>query len=179
MSSFTPRAWKSQPDGVREAPAGKFQSRRLDKPNNLPIARTSFVGRERDVADVKTLLERHALVTLVGSGGVSKTRLALTVGTALLDPYPDGVWFVDLAPISDPELVSSDATRTNGVMGLRQAHGYAARDAKPRRDCDARSGKRGVVRRSGRRGSNESNAAPTPLSKSRTLREVTKASLRL
>jgi predicted ATPase/class 3 adenylate cyclase len=82
--------------------------RSLDaRPNNLPIQRTSFVGREQDIADVTDLLVEHRLLTLVGSGGVGKTRLALHVGAELLDRYPDGVWFVDLAPISDPELVSS------------------------------------------------------------------------
>ncbi len=112
MSSFTPRSWKSQaqPQAERHAepPVGKFHAYRHGaKPNNLPIASTTFVGRERDVAEVKQLLERHRLVALVGAGGVGKTRLAVQVGTELLDGYPDGVWFVDLAPITDPELVSS------------------------------------------------------------------------
>ncbi|MBV8531464.1 MAG: adenylate/guanylate cyclase domain-containing protein, partial [Candidatus Eremiobacteraeota bacterium] len=63
--------------------------RSLDaRPNNLPIQRTSFVGREHDIADVVELLERHRLLTLVGSGGVGKTRLALHVGAELLDRYP-------------------------------------------------------------------------------------------
>jgi predicted ATPase len=86
-------------------------------PNNLPIARTSFVGREHDVADVKEFLERTRLLTLVGSGGVGKTRLALQVGAELLDRYPDGVWFVDFAPITDPELVSSIIAK---VLGMSQ-----------------------------------------------------------
>jgi predicted ATPase len=115
MSSFTPRAWKSQPDRAVEAPVGKFHAHRLVKPNNLPIALTSFIGRERDVADVKALMDSQALVTLVGSGGVGKTRLALRVGTELLDRYPDGVWFVDLGPLSDPELVSSVTAQALGM----------------------------------------------------------------
>jgi predicted ATPase len=75
----------------------------------------AFIGREHDVADIKELLDRHTLVTLVGSGGVGKTRLALQVGAELLDRYPDGVWFVDLAPISDPELVSSVIAQALGM----------------------------------------------------------------
>ncbi|HEY1656627.1 MAG TPA: adenylate/guanylate cyclase domain-containing protein [Candidatus Tumulicola sp.] len=89
-------------------------------PNNLPIQRTSFVGRESDVAAVKKLLGRHRLLTLAGSGGVGKTRLALQVGAALLDRYPDGVWVVDFAPITDPELVSSVIAQ---VLGMSQQEG--------------------------------------------------------
>jgi predicted ATPase/transcriptional regulator with XRE-family HTH domain len=96
--------------------------------NNLPVARTAFIGRERDVADVKALMNRHSLVTLVGSGGVGKTRLALQVGTELLDQYPDGAWFVDLAPISDPVLVSSVAAQ---ALGMRQQEGCRVDEAIP------------------------------------------------
>ena len=101
--------------------------RSLDaRPNNLPIQRTSFVGREHDIADVIELLERHRLLTLVGSGGVGKTRLALHVGAELLDRYPDGVWFVDLAPISDPELVPSVIAQ---ALGMSQQQGRRVDEA--------------------------------------------------
>ncbi|MGA8098807.1 MAG: NB-ARC domain-containing protein [Candidatus Cybelea sp.] len=76
-------------------------------PNNLPIQQTSFRGRERDLEEVKALLAQRKLLTLFGSGGVGKTRLALQVGAEVLDHYPDGVWLTDFAPITDPELVSS------------------------------------------------------------------------
>jgi predicted ATPase len=103
--------------------------RSLDaRPNNLPIQRTSFVGREHDIADVIELLGRHRLLTLVGSGGVGKTRLALRVGAELLDRYPDGVWFVDLAPISDPELVSSVTAQ---ALGMSQQQGRRVDEAIP------------------------------------------------
>jgi predicted ATPase len=119
VSSFTPRAWKSQPvhepEHRAEAPAEPQQPREVVESNNLPVVPTAFIGRERDVAEIKELLDRHPLVTLVGSGGVGKTRLALQVGTELLDRYPDGVWFVDLAPISDPELVSSVIAQALGM----------------------------------------------------------------
>jgi predicted ATPase/class 3 adenylate cyclase len=101
--------------------------RSLDaRPNNLPVQSTSFVGREQDIADVIELLERHRLLTLVGSGGVGKTRLAVHVGGELLDRYPDGVWFVDLAPISDPELVSSV---TGQALGMSQQQGQRVDEA--------------------------------------------------
>ncbi|MBV8066879.1 MAG: adenylate/guanylate cyclase domain-containing protein [Candidatus Eremiobacteraeota bacterium] len=97
-------------------------------PNNLPIQRTSFVGREQDIADVMELLAQHRLLTLVGSGGVGKTRLAVHVGAGLLDRYPDGVWFVDLAPISDPELVSSVTAQ---ALGMSQQQGRRVDEAIP------------------------------------------------
>jgi transcriptional regulator with XRE-family HTH domain len=74
-------------------------------PHNLPRQLTSFVGRERDCAEIAKLLDRHSLVTLVGSGGVGKTRVGLEVVGKQLERYADGVWFVDLAPLRDPSLV--------------------------------------------------------------------------
>jgi predicted ATPase/class 3 adenylate cyclase len=74
-------------------------------PNNLPQQLTSFVGRDAEVADVAALLRKHRVVTLIGAGGVGKTRVSLQVGANLLDAYPDGVWFVELAPLRDEALV--------------------------------------------------------------------------
>ena len=95
---------------------------------NLPLALTSFVGREHDVAQAKDLLARHRLLTVVGSGGVGKTRLSLQVGAELLDRFPDGVWYVDLAPISNPELVSSVTAQ---ALGIRQQQGRRVDEAIP------------------------------------------------
>jgi predicted ATPase len=131
VSSFTPRAWKSQPSheaGSVAPPAEDAAPRDAVKSNNLPIASTAFIGRERDVADVKELLDRHRLVTLVGSGGVGKTRLAIAVGSELLSEYPDGVWMVDLAPVGDPELVSSVTAQ---ALGMRQQEGRRVDEAIP------------------------------------------------
>lgn len=75
-------------------------------PNNLPRQLTSFVGREEVMADVVALIQSHALVTLVGAGGSGKTRCATQVGAELLDGSGDGVWLAELAPISDPSLVT-------------------------------------------------------------------------
>lgn len=70
-------------------------------PNNLPLQLTLFVGRESDLAEVRELIAAHRLVTLTGTGGTGKTRLALQAAAELLEAYPDGVWFVDLAPLTD------------------------------------------------------------------------------
>jgi predicted ATPase/DNA-binding CsgD family transcriptional regulator len=96
---------------------------------NLPFQPTSFVGREHDVAEVKSLLGQHHLVTVSGAGGVGKTRLAVRVGTELVDQYPDGVWFADLAPINDPELVSSVIAK---VLGMTQQEGRRVDESIPR-----------------------------------------------
>ena len=84
-------------------------------PNNLPQQVTSFIGREREVAETKRLLEGTRLLTLLGMGGLGKTRLSLQVAADELDAFPDGAWFVDLAPIRDPSLVPSEAAKTLGV----------------------------------------------------------------
>ncbi len=75
------------------------------RPNNLPIQLTSFVGRAREIAEVKRLLGTARLVTLTGSGGAGKTRLALQVAADVVEDYPDGVWLAEFAPIADPALV--------------------------------------------------------------------------
>jgi predicted ATPase/class 3 adenylate cyclase len=77
------------------------------RPTNLPPQRTSFVGREHEVAEVASLLADTQLLTLTGPGGTGKTRLALKVAADQLDRFSDGVFFADLSPIVDPALVPS------------------------------------------------------------------------
>ena len=72
---------------------------------NLPMQLTSFVGREQEMEDVKNLLHSTRLVTLAAMGGTGKTRLSLQVGADLIDEFADGVWFIELAPLSDARLV--------------------------------------------------------------------------
>ena len=73
--------------------------------NNLPRQLTSFIGREKEMAEVKRLHSTAYLVTLTGSGGAGKTRLALQVAADVVDAYPDGVWLSEFAPIAEPALV--------------------------------------------------------------------------
>src|SRR5579871_3755921 len=84
-------------------------------PNNLPLQVTSFVGRDADVREIKSLLRNGRLVTLVGAGGAGKTRCAIQAGAELLDTFADGVWLVELAGISDPSLLASEIAQTLSV----------------------------------------------------------------
>jgi predicted ATPase/class 3 adenylate cyclase len=97
-------------------PAGFPPLRSLEAlPNNLPLQLTSFVGRDKEVADVAALLGEHRIVTLIGAGGVGKTRVSLQVGADLLDAIADGVWFIELAPLRDPALIPGTVAQTLGV----------------------------------------------------------------
>lgn len=73
--------------------------------HNLPTQLTSFIGREKEMKQIGRAIRDHRLVTLTGSGGAGKTRLSLQVGADLLDQFPAGVWFVELAAITDPNLI--------------------------------------------------------------------------
>ena len=88
--------------------------------HNLPASLTSFIGRERELADVQARLANTRLLTLTGVGGCGKTRLALEVARASLDHYVDGVWLVELAPLADPALVQQSVAT---VVGARVTAG--------------------------------------------------------
>jgi predicted ATPase len=95
--------------------------RALDaSPGNLRPAVTSFIGRESEVAELHAAVKAHRLVTLTGVGGVGKTRLALEVAARLADEFPDGVWFFELAAVTDPAAVP-DAVAA--VLGITQQPG--------------------------------------------------------
>jgi predicted ATPase/DNA-binding CsgD family transcriptional regulator len=83
--------------------------------HNLPASLTSFVGREAALAEALRLLEDIRLLTLIGSGGIGKTRMALRIASDLVDVYTDGVWLVELAPVADPLLVPLTVATTLGV----------------------------------------------------------------
>jgi predicted ATPase/class 3 adenylate cyclase len=90
--------------------------RSLDaQPNNLPLQLTSFVGRETEIAEITALLQAHRLVTLVGSGGVGKTRTSLQVAANLLDGLGDGVWFIEFAPLSSGEYIPTTVAQALGL----------------------------------------------------------------
>ena len=85
--------------------------------HNLPAALSAFIGREVTVKTVTEALAESRLVTLIGPGGAGKTRIALEVAAARVDGNEDGVWFVDLAPISDGQLVAGRIAEAIGVRG--------------------------------------------------------------
>jgi predicted ATPase/class 3 adenylate cyclase len=87
---------------------------------NLPVQLTSFIGREKEIGEVKELAVRNRLVTLTGSGGAGKTRLSLQVAANLLDVFQDGVWFVELASLTDPVLAPQTVAT---ALGLREEAG--------------------------------------------------------
>ncbi|HLK58659.1 MAG TPA: tetratricopeptide repeat protein [Chthonomonadaceae bacterium] len=85
-------------------------------PNNLPVQLTSFIGRAAEIQEVKALLARSRNLTILGAGGSGKTRLALQTAVEVVQDYPDGVWFVELASVSDPSLVPQTVAM---LFGLR------------------------------------------------------------
>jgi predicted ATPase/DNA-binding SARP family transcriptional activator len=110
--------------------AGRFPEARrpgppLEEPSdfdkhNLPATRTSFVGREREMVEIKRTLAMTRLLTLTGAGGSGKARLALEVARDLVGAYPDGVWLVELAPLSQGEMVPRAVT---GALGVQEQPG--------------------------------------------------------
>ncbi|MBI4728415.1 MAG: tetratricopeptide repeat protein [Acidobacteria bacterium] len=84
-------------------------------PHNLPVQMTSFVGRERELGEVREALGRSRLLTLAGPGGSGKTRLALQAAADLLEEFPDGIWLAALAAVSDPGLVEATVASAAGI----------------------------------------------------------------
>ncbi len=95
-------------------------------PNNLPTQLSSFLGRERELAEVVELLAGTRLLTLTGPGGTGKTRLSLQVGARIADRYPDGVFFVSLSLLRDPDLVPATIAQE---LGLADRGGLSPMDA--------------------------------------------------
>jgi len=89
-------------------------------PHNLPLQLSSFIGREREIAEVEALLADNRLLTLTGAGGSGKMRLGLAVASGSVEGLQDGARLVELAPLSDPELVTQAVA---SVLGLREAPG--------------------------------------------------------
>ncbi|MFT3817148.1 MAG: tetratricopeptide repeat protein [Rubrivivax sp.] len=95
-------------------------------PNNLAQQLNSYVGREQQGRELRELLARSRLLTLLGMGGIGKSRLSVQVGAELLDEYPDGVWLVELAPLADPLLVPQALA---SVLGVKEDAGRSVLDA--------------------------------------------------
>ena len=94
--------------------------------HNIPSQVSAFFGREQEVAQIEKLIADHRLVTITGVGGGGKTRLALQVAAEVLDLFPDGVWFVNLAPVTEPGLVADIVA---GSFGFRAQSGQPAIDS--------------------------------------------------
>jgi predicted ATPase len=95
-------------------------------PGNLRKPKTSFVGREAELAELATALKAHRLVTLIGVGGVGKTRLALETAGRLADGFTDGVWVIELAPVNDPSAVPEAVA---AALGITQQPGLSVADS--------------------------------------------------
>src|ERR671916_2136282 len=105
-------------DSAPRSPAGPT--------HNLPLELSSFVGREKELAEVKRLLKDNRFLTLTGSGGCGKTRLALAAAAELVEGFEDGVWFVELASLADPSLVPQSVAY---ALGVREQPGRSPTEA--------------------------------------------------
>ena len=94
--------------------------------HNLPAELTSFVGRGKELVELPVVLASSPLLSLIGAGGVGKTRLALRLAANVVNAFPDGVWLVDLAPLSVPGLMPQTIAT---VLGIRESPGRSVRDA--------------------------------------------------
>ncbi|HLY63535.1 MAG TPA: protein kinase [Terriglobia bacterium] len=105
-------------DGFADKPVQLLETH----PTSLPLSRTGFVGREKEVAAVTELLRRQdvRLVTITGPGGIGKTRFAVEVASGLIDRFPGGIHFVPLSPLSNPDLIAPAIVQT---LGIREAGG--------------------------------------------------------
>jgi predicted ATPase/class 3 adenylate cyclase len=102
------------PERLYQLDDGEFPPLKSVDQTNLPVQPTPFVGRERELAEVLELLDSHRIVTLTGPGGSGKTRLALQVAAESVERYGDGVWFVSLAAVRDPNLIEPTIARVVG-----------------------------------------------------------------
>jgi predicted ATPase/class 3 adenylate cyclase/DNA-binding CsgD family transcriptional regulator len=108
---------RSEFPALRTSKAAHFQ--------RLPAQLTNFIGRQQELADLHRLIDVNRVVTLTGAGGVGKTRLAIEVASRATDLFGSEVWYVDLAPISDPKLVEVTVART---LGLTDRPGLSTMD---------------------------------------------------
>ena len=95
-------------------------------PNNLPQQLTTFIGRERELAEARNMLEGARLLTLTGPGGIGKTRMSLQLAAEVTESFPDGVWFVELAAIADARLVPQAVA---SVLGVKEEAGRSIAEA--------------------------------------------------
>jgi predicted ATPase/DNA-binding SARP family transcriptional activator len=110
---------KAGKKNLETGPTGAVREKWEESPKtNLPVPLTSFIGREREIEDVIHLLSSTRLLTLIGSGGIGKTRLAIQAANDLIKSYKEGVWWVELAPLIDETLVPQAVAQ---VLGVRES----------------------------------------------------------
>jgi predicted ATPase/DNA-binding XRE family transcriptional regulator len=109
-------SWVQFARGLAEYPDDQASPSASRAPKtNLPIHLTSFIGREKEQEEIKKLILKNRLVTILGAGGIGKTRLSIQTGFALLNNFPNGIWWVELASLSDPTLVPQAIITTLGL----------------------------------------------------------------
>jgi predicted ATPase/class 3 adenylate cyclase/DNA-binding CsgD family transcriptional regulator len=121
------------PDLVNEFPPLRVSKAVISQ--HLPVQLTSFVGRDAELSQLRGLLAQNRLLTLSGAGGAGKTRLAIQLAAELTDEFRDGVWYVDLAPITNPEVVPVAVAR---ALGLPDQPGRSTMDTLGRFVADRR-----------------------------------------
>jgi predicted ATPase/AraC-like DNA-binding protein len=99
----------------KESDANEDKTRRM---HNFPVQSTSFIGREKEIMIIHDLIRHNRLVTLTGAGGCGKTRLACEVVSQLVEDYPDGIWFVNLAPVKTVDLVAKQLMNSLGISEI-------------------------------------------------------------
>jgi serine/threonine protein kinase len=131
------RVWGILEKTLQKKPSDRFQSAQeflnaLKSPgpelkilagrekHNLPVQLTSFIGREKEIEEIKSLLIEHRLITITGAGGCGKTRLAIEAVKDLVNEFDDGVWFVDLAPITEPDLIPELSRKPLSLDGKKK-----------------------------------------------------------
>ena len=108
--------WVRFARGTAELPRKKLDFSTGNQRTNLPLSLTSFIGREKEQIEITNLLEKKRLVTLTGVGGIGKTRLVIQIASRLLNHFPDGIWLVEFAPLSDPALVGQVVGKALGLI---------------------------------------------------------------
>lgn len=118
----------SAPERIYQLGFGEFRPLRSLYRTNLPVMSTPFIGRERELAEVSGLIahDEVRLLTVTGPRGIGKTRLALQAAAAVTDMYPDGIWWVPLATVADPELLLAAVARAVGAEGESQLEAQIA-----------------------------------------------------
>ena len=109
---------KKKQDYIPEEPATKEFAggeEEIKVLHNLPVQLTTFIGREKETRELSALVENSRLITITGAGGCGKTRISLQIAREFLDKFSDGVWFVNLAPLEDPELLPQELADTLSI----------------------------------------------------------------